>query len=86
MAALSENDRTEETLKLLEAVGITRISSKTLMTSLFESFGRSSIKCDAVGFLLKLRSLGKFVDFLYRGRSIDLSTVFVTYEKINFVF
>lgn len=86
MAALSENDRAEETLKLLEVVGITRISSKTLMTSLFESFGRSSNKCDAVGFLLKLRSLGKFVDFLFRGHATDLSTVLVTHEKVNFVF
>lgn len=84
MAALSENDRAEEILKLLEVVDITRISSKTLIISLFESLGRSSIESDAVGFLLKLRSSGEFVDFLYLGHSIDFLTVLVTYEKIFF--
>lgn len=87
LLALSENDWTEEILRLLEKVEITKISSLVCLTNIFKCFGRSTLQEAAEKFILAFKTEGvklhKLSDFIC---DFALSLTNTELEKIILIF
>lgn len=91
LLALSENDWTEEILRLLEKVEITEISSLVCLTNIFKCFGRCILQEAAEKCILtfktegvKLHKLSDFIcDFALSLTNMELEKVILIFKSMH---
>lgn len=91
LLALSENDWTDEILRLLEKVEITEISSLECLTNIFKCFGRSTLQEAAENCILafktegvKLHKLSDFIcDFALSLTNMELEKIILIFQSMH---